>query len=65
MPSAGLPHLFDPFYCVSESRTRNAGGTGIGLTIVERIVALHCGKVSAANATPSGLRIRLELPVLS
>jgi signal transduction histidine kinase len=62
VPEAALPHLFDPFYRVDESRARNTGGVGIGLAIFKRAVALHGGTVSAANADPSGLRICIDLP---
>jgi two-component system sensor histidine kinase CpxA len=63
VPEAALPHLFDPFYRVDESRTRNTGGIGIGLPIVQRAVALHGGTATAANADPSGLRICIDLPL--
>jgi signal transduction histidine kinase len=65
VPELALPRLFMPFFRVDESRTRNTGGTGIGLTIVERVVTLHGGVVFARNAAPSGLRITVELPLLS
>lgn len=63
VPEAVLPHLFDPFYRVDESRTRNTGGIGIGLAIVQRAVALQGGTVTAANADPSGLQICIDLPL--
>jgi len=49
VPDAALPHLFDPFYRVDESRTRNTGGIGLGLAIFQRAVALarrhgNCGE---------------------
>jgi signal transduction histidine kinase len=63
VPEVALPHLFDPFYRVDESRTRNTGGIGIGLAILQRAVALHGGTATAANADPSGLRICIDLPL--
>jgi two-component system sensor histidine kinase CpxA len=63
VPEADLPHLFNPFYRVDESRTRNTGGVGIGLAIFRRAIALHGGTAHAANANPSGLRISIDLPL--
>ena len=53
--------IFDPFFRVDASRARH---TGIGLAIVERVVTLHGGTVSARNASPAGLRVTIELPAL-
>lgn len=36
-----LPHLFDRFYRVDEARTRSAGGSGLGLSIVKHIIEAH------------------------
>jgi two-component system sensor histidine kinase CpxA len=63
VPEAALPNLFEPFYRVDNSRTRNTGGIGIGLAIFARAIALHGGNAQASNATPTGLRISIELPL--
>ncbi|HWA95355.1 MAG TPA: ATP-binding protein [Terracidiphilus sp.] len=64
VPEASLPHLFDPFYRVSESRDLREGGTGLGLAITSKIVELHGGTVSAVNRTDrKGLEVRVVLPV--
>jgi two-component system sensor histidine kinase CpxA len=63
VPQASLPHLFEPFYRVDEARGRKTGGTGIGLAICERVVHLHHGTISAANATPHGLIVLVDLPL--
>ena len=46
---ANLPHLFRPFYRVSNARERQTGGTGLGLAITERAVAFHNGSITASN----------------
>ncbi len=64
VPEASLPHLFDPFYRVSESRDLRESGTGLGLAITSKVVELHGGTVSAINRTDcKGLEVRVALPV--
>jgi signal transduction histidine kinase len=57
IPEAHLPHLFDAYY------TTRADGHGLGLAIVQRIVAAHHGKVEAGNRAQGGARIVLSLPL--
>ncbi len=58
-----LARLFDPFYRVAESRDRQSGGMGIGLTITDRAVRWHGGTVQAFNEPDGGLTIEIDLPV--
>lgn len=44
-----LPHLFDRFYRADASRTRQDGGTGIGLAMVASIARLHGGSVAVTS----------------
>src|ERR1700675_1666174 len=37
VPAEALPHLFEPFYRVTEAHEHQAGGTGLGLSIAQRI----------------------------
>jgi len=62
VPEASLPYIFEPFYRVGDARTRQAGGVGLGLTIVDRTIRLHGGTVRAANAPGGGLVVELRLP---
>jgi len=59
---ADLNRLFDRFYRVDDARSRTAGGSGLGLSIVEAIVTAHHGSISAANADPHGLVVEVRLP---
>jgi signal transduction histidine kinase len=62
VPAIDLPHLFRPFYRVSNARDRQTGGTGLGLAITERAVKLHNGSVTASNAPGGGLVVIITLP---
>lgn len=62
VPEENLPYLFDPFYRVDDARTRQTGGTGVGLAICRRAVDLHGGFVSASNVSPHGLAVVINLP---
>jgi len=63
VPAEELERIFEPFHRVSQARDRDSGGYGIGLAITSRVVKLHDGRVSAANADGGGLRVTVELPV--
>ncbi len=62
VPEAALPHLFDPFFQVDESRQHGDGGSGVGLAIARRAVELHQGAIRAENRAGGGLRVTIELP---
>jgi PAS domain S-box-containing protein len=51
-----IPHLFEPFF------SRRKGGTGLGLSVVQRIVEAHGGRVSAANREGGGAIFTVRLP---
>ncbi len=44
-----LSHLFDRFYRIEKSRSKETGGAGLGLAIAKSIVELHGGKIWAEN----------------
>lgn len=49
IPAEHLPHIFSRFYRVDKSRSREAGGSGIGLTIAKRLVEAHGGGIWAES----------------
>lgn len=65
VPERDLPHLFDPFYRVSEARDEHSGGHGVGLAITRRVIELHHGTVRAENNPDGGLVIVFTLPLRS
>lgn len=57
-----IQHLFERFFRADRSRSRDAGGAGIGLAIVKELIEAHGGTVGAASDA-SGTRIWFTLPV--
>lgn len=60
--AAELSRVFEPFYRVETSRSRESGGTGLGLTIARNIAEHHGGSVALANHPDGGLEVTLMLP---
>ena len=56
------PHLFDRFYRVDPSRSRQRGGLGLGLALVRKIVLLHGGEVGVESVPSHGSRFWVRLP---
>jgi signal transduction histidine kinase len=59
---AELARVFEPFYRVESSRSRESGGTGLGLTIARNIAEQHGGSIALANHPEGGLEVTLMLP---
>jgi signal transduction histidine kinase len=62
IPEGELERVFDPFYRVERSRSRETGGTGLGLTIARNIVRAHGGEVVLENLPKGGLEAVVTLP---
>ena len=56
-----LPHVFDPFFRADAARS--PAGTGLGLTLAERIVEALGGRITAASEPSVGSRFAVELPL--
>ena len=61
VPEEALPQLFDPFFRLDSSRSRETGGFGLGLAIVKTCVQACGGSVGARNRQPSGLQVEITL----
>jgi signal transduction histidine kinase len=59
-----LPHIFERFYRVDKSRSRAGGGSGIGLTIAKRLVAMHGGRIwASSDGVGRGSTFTFSLPI--
>ena len=56
-----LERIFERFYRVSEGRTRDDGGSGLGLSIVKNAVSFHGGTIKAKNRAEGGLQFFFSL----
>jgi signal transduction histidine kinase len=63
IPAEHLPLVFDRFYRVDQSRSRDDGGTGIGLAIARSVVEAHGGKIWAESGEGKGATFRFVLPL--
>lgn len=62
IPESDTERIFERFYRVDKSHSRQTGGTGLGLSIVKHIVAYHSGTVKLESKLGEGTEITIYLP---
>jgi signal transduction histidine kinase len=62
IPPEHLPHVFERFYKVDESRSDGSGGSGLGLSIAKAIVKQHDGTITVSSG-PGHTRFEVRLPL--
>jgi heavy metal sensor kinase len=63
IPAAALTRVFNRFYRVDESRSRERGGAGLGLAIVKSICIAHGAQVQVTSTPGQGSRFRVRQPL--
>ena len=56
--------VFEPFYRVNKSRSREFGGAGIGLSLVETILKRHGASITVSENTPQGSVFTIRIPLV-
>ena len=62
IPDDEFENVFRPFYRIEHSRSRDTGGTGLGLSVARAVFRAHGGDVTLANRPEGGLRATVTLP---
>ena len=62
IPEEALPHIFDRFYRSDKSRSRQQGGSGLGLTIARDLMRAHGGDLIANNLSSGGAQFTIFIP---
>jgi signal transduction histidine kinase len=62
LPEEELERVFRPFYRVEQSRSRDTGGVGLGLSVARTVFRAHGGDVVLSNRPEGGLRATVALP---
>ena len=63
IPKGDQDKIFDPFYRGETSRSRDTGGSGLGLALTRDIIIAHRGKIEMTNLPEGGLKVTVILPV--
>jgi len=63
IPAGKIPRVFDRFYQVDGSHTREHEGTGIGLSLTRELVELHKGKIEVESKEGRGTTIVIRIPL--
>jgi signal transduction histidine kinase len=64
IPEHERERVFAPFYRIETSRSRETGGTGLGLAVARSIVHAHGGDIRLADRAGGGLRVTILVPAL-
>ena len=62
IPQEEIENIFERFYRVDKARSRETGGSGLGLSIAKRIMKLHKGEINITSREGTGTIVELFLP---
>ena len=62
IPEKEIPHIFEPFYRIDKSRSKETGGYGLGLNLVHKIMTAHGGRITIRSRLNLGTTVFLIFP---
>lgn len=65
IPEEALEHIFERFYRVDKSHSREIGGTGLGLAITRNAVLMHRGSIKVSSVVGEGTVFNVKIPLKS
>ena len=63
IPADKREDVFKAFYCLDESRNKETGGVGLGLSIARDIITSHGGRIELGDSELGGLRVLISIPL--
>ena len=64
IPEDSIDHIFERFYRVDKSHSREIGGTGLGLAITRRAIVLHRGAIRVTSKAGEGTTFSIRIPLV-
>ncbi|MEM8809641.1 MAG: ATP-binding protein, partial [Cyanobacteria bacterium P01_G01_bin.38] len=62
IPPEHHKNVFAPFFRLEPSRSRETGGTGLGMTVAQSVIRRHGGDIKLSNLAGQGLRVTITFP---
>ncbi len=62
MTKETMTHIFERFYMADKARSRSAGGSGLGLSIVKKIIQMHSGHIDVSSKPGEGTTFTVMIP---
>lgn len=63
IPEEALEHIYERFYRVDKSHSREIGGTGLGLAITRNAILMHRGSIKASSVEGEGTTFSVKIPL--
>lgn len=64
IPDNELSNIFEPFYRIDKSRSKDTGGYGLGMSLCKKIMEAHRGEISIKSSKGAGTTVYLKFKIL-